>query len=212
MKEKIKIIRIGTVKVGKSNYQSVFCSINFDGKRLSIYYPPHNQKLYHLLKHRHPTNNPNMGLSSSDITNWAPGWNKDKLDRFLEIWDKWHLNDMRAGCEHQRVENWGDKDLTLVSIDVETWKIHLALNNEVFTPNGVMEESWFASKGPIKTKIEKKKSNWVYPTEHPEGVLSKACPVCGYHYGTSWLLEEVPQEVIEWLFNLPESDIVPAWI
>ena len=33
---------------------------------------------------------------------------------FLTYWDKWHLNDLRAGCEHQR-KDWDiDKDLTLI--------------------------------------------------------------------------------------------------
>lgn len=44
------------------------------------------------------------------------------------------------------------------------------------------------------------------------GLLCKPCPVCGYKYGTAWQLEEVPQEVIDWLFNLPESPVKPAWV
>ena len=40
----------------------------------------------------------------------------------------------------------------------------------------------------------------------------KPCPVCGYQYGHAWQTEEVPQEVIDWLFNLPESPVVPAWV
>lgn len=26
----------------------------------------------------------------------------------VDIWDRWHLNDMKAGCEHQRAEKWND--------------------------------------------------------------------------------------------------------
>lgn len=37
-------------------------------------------------------------------------------------------------------------------------------------------------------------------------------PVCGYQYGHAWQTEEAPQEVIDWLFNLPESPVVPAWV
>mgnify|MGYP000163545107 FL=1 len=40
----------------------------------------------------------------------------------------------------------------------------------------------------------------------------KPYPVCGYQYGHAWQTEEVPQEVIDWLFNLPESPVVPAWV
>lgn len=33
-----------------------------------------------------------------------------------------------------------------------------------------------------------------------------------YKYGHSWLKEEVPSEIIDWLFNLPTSKEEPAWI
>lgn len=34
----------------------------------------------------------------------------------------------------------------------------------------------------------------------------------GYKYGTAWLSVEVPSEVIDFLDNLPETDIAPAWV
>ena len=30
--------------------------------------------------------------------------------RLVEIWRRWHLNDMRAGCEHQRAAKWRQAD------------------------------------------------------------------------------------------------------
>lgn len=33
-----------------------------------------------------------------------------------------------------------------------------------------------------------------------------------YRYGSAWLKEEVPVEVLEWLQNLPESAVKPAWV
>ena len=58
----------------------------------------------------------------------------------------------------------------------------------------------------------KKTLGWLHPNEHPEGILTRECPVCGYKYGTKWLKEEVPQEVIDWLFNLPDTKVTPAWV
>ena len=29
-------------------------------------------------------------------------WTKEMVDKLCDIWDRWHLNDKRAGCEHQR--------------------------------------------------------------------------------------------------------------
>ena len=80
-------------------------------------------------------------------------WAKEMVDKLCDIWDHWHLNDMRAGCEHQRALGW---------------------------------------KG--------------------ESYIGKPCPVCGYKYGTAWLKEEVPDDVIKWLESLPESEIKLAWI
>lgn len=37
-------------------------------------------------------------------------------------------------------------------------------------------------------------------------------PDNGYSYGSQWLHEEVPEEVIQWLHALPESERVPAWV
>lgn len=85
-------------------------------------------------------------------------WTKEMLDKLCDIWDRWHLNDMRPDCEHQRALGW----------------------------------------------------KWV-PYKNDE-IIGKPCPVCGYKYGTDWLKEEVPADVIEWLGQLPESEIEPAWV
>ena len=63
-------------------------------------------------------------------------------------------------------------------------------------------------KGPTETKI----LGFLYPSEHPEGLLTRPCPECGYKYGTSHIKEEVPEEVIEFLFSLPECEAKPAWV
>jgi hypothetical protein len=79
-----------------------------------------------------------------------------KTQRMAQIWERWHLNDMRAGCEHQRAEDWGKERVS------ETGKL----------------------------------SCWVYPNEHPKGVLMKPCPVCGYKFGSAWLIEELPSDIV----------------
>lgn len=94
--------------------------------------------------------------SEYENLNWSKGWNKTKYIQFLFLWETYHLNDMQAGCEHQRALGW-DKD------------------------------------GYDK---------------HP----AEACPTCGYKYGTSWLKKEIPQNYIDWLFQLPKSQKQPAWI
>lgn len=39
-------------------------------------------------------------------TKLADGWNAQLVQQFVEIWKEWHLNDLQAGCEHQRALGW----------------------------------------------------------------------------------------------------------
>jgi hypothetical protein len=36
----------------------------------------------------------------------CPDWTEEMYRRLLDIWERWHLNDMRAGCSHQRAMDW----------------------------------------------------------------------------------------------------------
>lgn len=45
-----------------------------------------------------------------------------------------------------------------------------------------------------KGHTETKALGWLRETEHPEGLLSKACPVCGYKYGHGWNYFPIPEE------------------
>ncbi len=66
--------------------------------------------------------------------------------------------------------------------------------------------------GSPKQPIEMKALGWLHEKDHPEGILGKACPVCGYKYGTKWIKEDVPEDIVDWLFSLPETEVTPAWI
>lgn len=94
---------------------------------------------------------------NTSVARFSEGWDKEKLEYFVTVWKRWHLNDMRAGCEHQGSMGWDKK--------------------------------------PID-----------------EGLLSRPCPICGYKYGSAWLFEAVPNEIIIYLNNLPESKLKPAWV
>jgi hypothetical protein len=41
-----------------------------------------------------------------EAIDYAPGWSPGKLVELLDVWDTYHLNDMQAGCEHQRALGW----------------------------------------------------------------------------------------------------------
>lgn len=84
------------------------------------------------------------------------------------------------------------------------------------TSHEEINNTYFEPKKPLYTgdadTIEYKTLGWLRPEEHPDGILCKPCPVCGYKYGSAWKTEEVPIEVINWLFALPNSKVTPAWI
>lgn len=41
--------------------------------------------------------------------------------------------------------------------------------------------------------VETKTLGWLHPDEHPDGILGKPCPVCGYKYGTAWKYFSIPE-------------------
>jgi len=53
---------------------------------------------------------------------------------------------------------------------------------------------------------ERKLSGHVGWDEHPEGVLGKPCPVTGYKYGSSWMMEEIPDHVLAEIYSWEELD------
>lgn len=40
----------------------------------------------------------------SEITKPAPGWTLSEIRRVRELWERWHLNTMRAACAHMDTE------------------------------------------------------------------------------------------------------------
>jgi hypothetical protein len=107
-------------------------------------------------------------IKPEDIS-FAKGWNREKWLDFLDVWHKYHLNDMKAGTPKQE----------------EAIK---------------------------KFRAENKISGWAYDKEREHldkiGLLIDD----GYVYGTAWLKESVPREVVAFLASLPDADKQPAWV
>ena len=192
-----KTMRIGTVKTWSGGrYASVYIRATYQDGKFSmsgVVGPLHSGnalggcgQIDMEFEHRNSDHNDSRynDLITPQQINFAPGWTAKKWFDLLEIWAVWHLNDMQAGCEHQRAEKWEK-----VRIDPAE------LPNSHANRDG---------KGIL--------ASWVYPKEHPKGLLTKPCPVCGYRYGTAWLKKDVPQSVIDFVENLPNADKTPAWI
>ena len=182
-------------------------------------------------------------MSRPEIEELAPGWTRRMLAQFWDVWGKWHLNDMRLGCKHQRKEwdtskelelqplDWGDtyhnkrqraEAGTMGADEYATWpetvklvkRLTLGLGKNPKHPSLWGEDGQRAlAAGLVKLgKPEKKTAGWVYPPEHPDGLLCKPCPACGHKYGSAWLREELPADVVAFLGGLPDTDQAPAWV
>ena len=187
------------------------------------------------------------GQCVDEIRKGSPvgGWTPEMLEKFCDIWDRWHLNDMRPYCQHQKDLGWdklAGKKVTLYNYhlraEVFSEQRHLQDRiNKLIGKTGTAtltkeeKELWNL---PISKKTweplddsryepqkkydwnngatEESTLGWLSPEEHPDGILGKPCPVCGYKYGTSWLREDVPEDVLQFLYNLPDTTRESAWV
>jgi hypothetical protein len=128
----------------------------------------------------------------------------------------WHSGDCAGSCgqceeELEKIsifhEGWSEEDV---------WKLHQVWNcwhlNHMRPYCAHQEAEWDMSKELVMPDGKREAAGWVTPDEHPEGLLGKPCPVCGYKYGSAWNKEAVPDEVLGWLYGLPDTKIHPAWI
>jgi len=79
---------------------------------------------------------------------------KETFQKLLDVWDEWNLNDLRAGCEHQR--------------------------------------AWIRERGLKDVPYEEL-------IKIPE---FKRCPICGFEYGSKWLFEPLPDDVLAFIEEL----------
>jgi hypothetical protein len=104
-----------------------------------------------------------IGDMLGEITEPAPGWTLAEIAEVAEIWTHWHLNDMRAGCNH------------------------LPADGLVREPDGYGGDR-------IST-------------------VANVCPVTGYRWGTAWLTDPLPDEIIarvRYLFRSRSADLYTA--
>ena len=192
--------------------------------------------------HRNPDHNDkrygNHLIEPSDIK-FASAWDAGKWFDLLDIWKTWHLNDMQAGCEHQRRDWNTGKELVIVTyrLNDEVRGAQRRIKSEAMTglktvgqvkltefDQEILACPWefeLSDKIELTPKLvaryaekgrETKAAGWVTESQHPGGLLSKPCPECGYKYGSAWLKAELPEEVIAFIEALPDTDLTPVWV
>ncbi len=107
----------------------------------------------------------------------APGLTVDDLRELADVWDRWHLNYMQTGCEHQR------------KIAGKMGK-H---TGEVFTTANASREVDAAGIARLADRYDRK-------TDGKQASRARVvCQVCSHSYGSAWLYEEVPASVLAFL-------------
>ena len=111
----------------------------------------------------------NMSGIPSDIK-LCKDWTTQDVKKLFEIWERWHLNNLKAGTPEQEdfIRTWG-KD----------------------------------NKYDYTAACEALKAAGLYEVIDENGQP--------YKYGHSWKKEEVPAEVIDWLFARPSAEKPCAW-
>ena len=159
----------------------------------------------------------------------------DRFDRIYAMWQKYHLNDMHPECEHQRELGWPEEAhrstfvyTYILNSDTlrKRYKIKssvmerikkgetgslsgsdrdlLNLKYEIKTWEGCLPED--IASYYILYKIDKKTLGWLKPEEHPDGLLCRPCPVCGYRYGTAWKYMPIGPDDLQTIKSLMEDE------
>jgi hypothetical protein len=105
-----KIINPGKININGRLYD-VFCRVEIKDGKLSISdvegpFKSGNCKgscgqILMGYRRRNPEQEDKRYGYKTDIAEFSNGWNREKWFDFLDIWDDWHLNDMRAGTIRQ---------------------------------------------------------------------------------------------------------------
>lgn len=244
-----KVVSVGSLKGFGRKSPILFLTIRFDGKRLSI------SGVEGPKRNGDAEGGCGQVIGSLDqILSYEPGFNAEVVARLRSIWSRWHLNDMRAGCEHQR--DWEtDREVEIVTykltseatseaadakrkIDKTARKLArsimehqhntgavaqylVSLASEIEQSARVADLPYWANSAPDADSVgsgryevekrENKRVGHLSAIEHPQGLLSKPCEVCGYKYGTEWRTETVPMDVIDFLESLPATTLSYPW-
>jgi len=179
-------------------------------------------------------------------TGFAPsdGWTPEMVAHLAEVWDRWHSNNMRPECMHQRAAGW--REIACEQVPLFHWRltpevvaqasrakraaVEAAKRGDAHqsTPEDVrvLNLPWGRTtetdtppsadyrpcpvdlgEGPITYNG----LGWLRPDEHSRGILCKPCPTCGYKYGSAWLYEPLPEDVLTFLDSLPRVPGPRGW-
>lgn len=150
------------------------------------------------------------------------------------FWQLYHLNGMHPECEHQAAQGWREiaaqyVPLYIFQLTAEALRAQREIKNKVLTAAKTGEnfqtteeeqktlaldfsikyhaDALPADIAPFYTLkgTEKKMLGWLHESDHPQGILSKPCPVCGYKYGHGWQFFPIPADDLKRIKELIEG-------
>jgi hypothetical protein len=153
----------------------------------------------------------------------------ERVRRICELWNRWHMNDARGACAHQ-AEEWACTNTTRVeaaTAELETAReayraADVTDREGRRRAEGALLLAEYAVKDATEHHhTEPEPNGWPIIREkygeHPYPQRGDACHVCGrnrwdeptdacpetgYRYGTAWLVEPVPAEIVAELIAL----------
>lgn len=153
------------------------------------------------------------GLTSTrQVGHHYEGWNAALVSELVDVADRWHLNSMRAGCEHQRAMGWGSCPGHHVGTvrgpcngDADAGKLDPTSGRQLDYCRG-WPVCLKPGRGHIRAMGSVHCGKWGAPIREDcrEDMLGRPCPECGYRYGSAWLYESLPEEVIAFVTSLPK--------
>lgn len=146
-----------------------------------------------------------------DGARWKPGWSPERYDRLVALGRRWHLNTMRAACAHMTPLDVGSTVYwpTLSGpLELFTITSYAPSRNAWFDPS-TGEEIQRPSDAPRKTcwhcghSESTAQFREVYDAvDHYGANRGLVCPRTGYRYGSSWLVEPLPPEILDEIADL----------
>lgn len=160
--------------IGCSSNGDIYVQINYKGGELSII----------------GVNNGGYGQIQNSIARtelkhneFGWGWDKESVDKFIQIWNRWHFNHMNPGTPAQMIIIRHFKNLANKEDPLHMESPHAYAKKKGFDYYYDLQLYWLRS---------------VNMESHD-----------GYKFGTKWLFEEVPKDVLEWLYGLIEAKNKP---
>ena len=144
--------------------------------------------------------------------------NKKLYKEIMTLWEKYHLNDMKAWCEHQNYGEGiqkqikihhlvGNADYERISKIRELPEKYLKVTEEGLknVPMALYEYASYEVKR--NEHIETKSSGWTTYDEKyaPEGLIGKECPICKAKYGHGWYYMPIEENDLKRIKELIEG-------